>query len=124
MKKLLFISLVVLLSACTRQQKAERLVKAYLDSALNDPHSYEPLTTKVDTFWDSKYQERLKASILKGGELNTDISSADTGKNFQYGWIITHTYRAKNGFGALGIHKIEAHSDKDFTKVIEIMISE
>ncbi len=42
MRKLLFIPVLILFSCTqTKQQKAEKVVKLYLDSTLNDPHSYE-----------------------------------------------------------------------------------
>lgn len=55
MKKtiLLFLSALVLIS-CTKtpQEKAEALIKEYLEKALNFPKSYEPLTTKLDSVFN------------------------------------------------------------------------
>lgn len=44
MRKFIFIP-ILLLIACsqTKEQRAKNVVKRYLDSALNDPHSYEPV---------------------------------------------------------------------------------
>jgi hypothetical protein len=104
MKKSNLITLIAILASCTftKQQKAEKLIKVYLDSALNDPHSYEPVSTKVDTFYNN--------------------ALPDTANKVD-GWFVEHTYRAKNGFGALGLHTIKVHENKDFTKILYVMTS-
>ena len=78
MKKLLFITLVFILSSCsvTDQQKAESAVKDYIKEQLDDPSSYEPIS-----FTDLKPRY-------------------DSSDRFQVGWYISHTLRAKNKFGA------------------------
>lgn len=57
MKRIIFATLAILfISSCSRfeskQQRAQALVKSYLDSALNDPKSYENVKfTKIDTLY-------------------------------------------------------------------------
>lgn len=43
---------VFLFSCASREKKAEALVKAHLNTVLNDFSSYEPVSTKVDTLYD------------------------------------------------------------------------
>lgn len=149
MKKLSFVILLAL-SGCgrfgTKQQKTEHLVKLYLDSTLNDKSSYEPISTKIDTFWNNvlsdsayskafsksisvessiKFEDNLKIKkglLLESKELERKMKAiGDTFKNKPNGWMVTHNYRAKNGLGALGIHTITVHINKDYSNIIEVM---
>jgi len=86
MKKLIPIALLVILSSCTRQQKAERLIKKYLDSSLNDPKSYEPVSFSAPV--------KLRDTIIKLGVTYDTVRHHGA-------FLILHTYRAKNGFGAM-----------------------
>lgn len=99
MKKIRYLLLSLFLSSCTltNQQKAEKLVTKYLDSALNDPHSYESLNF---------------STVKKHFERKSDA------KSIMNGWEISHTYRAKNGFGALGIHTTVFEIDSSMNKVL------
>lgn len=103
MKKPILIALIVILSACTftKQQKAEKLVKDYLKTHLNDPDSYQ-------------YVEFSKAEKLR------DTTMIYKGKsepvNYHGWWQINHTYRSKNGFGGI-ITKTDCFQiDSGFTK--------
>jgi hypothetical protein len=88
MKKYIFITMLLILSACTftKQQKAEKLIKKYLDSSLNDPKSYESVSFSEPI--------KLKDTIIKLGE------TFDTVRHHG-DFLILHTYRAKNAFGAV-----------------------
>ena len=159
MKKTIFV-LVLISASCTftKEQKAQKLIKGYLDSNLNDPHSYESVSIKIDTFWnnamsDVKYSKLFDSSMavsFKIRDVNQDIfwghgsrianaklkksllqdsislekqlkAIGDTIINRPNGWVITQTYRAKNGFGALGLHSIVVHSDKNINAIIDVM---
>lgn len=75
--------LVIMLAACkqTPQQKAEALVKKYLDTSLNDPKSYESVSFGL--------LEKLKGKPYKGDNIDTvDLE-------------ILHSYRYKNEYGAI-----------------------
>lgn len=132
MKKILIPALALFAFACkstiTPQQKAETLVKNYLDSALNDPKSYEPIAFKpVDsTFTSFKYSDEALVFNKKVDSLNNIIfdlitKSKDDSKQSKEvaalndaksdaatkykgkfkGFSIVHEYRAKNGFNAI-----------------------
>jgi len=163
MKKLLFIPLTIFLSSCSRQQKAERLVKHFLDSTLNDPHSYESVSfTTLKPFYatyalgdpEGKRLDTLAANcidsiskykplddsviVISDGlkapksnkklaiyyqHMQDSIESIITERDKTYkgrilNYSITHTYRAKNGFGALGIHTTDFQIDSTLTKVL------
>jgi len=149
MKKLLLVSCcLIILSACTKQQKAEKLIKKYLDINLSNPDSYKAVSTKIDTFWVNKHMQLsmillrnelsmdslkshfdgeashkadylAKISILKKDSaiLKKGIDSTPwTGKKFPIGWIITHTYRAQKGFGAVKLDTLIIYTNTDFSK--------
>ena len=165
MKKAILIVCALAVSSCTftRQQKAESLVKSYLNEHLNDPHSYESVSfLNVDTVF-KKYEvsdpegigyyknyedvklkeytdEDLMDKELKKDDMNwknynrwereSKILTVQVkkwedffeAKNKGYKgpiqcFKIFHTYRAKNGFGALGLETSEFTIDSAFTKV-------
>jgi hypothetical protein len=146
MKKILFA--IILFSSCTftKQQKAEKLIKDYLNIHLNDPHSYESVSFgKIDSAYSTlkedsdylssnrlidQYQTDFDEWKAKNPDFDgiSDLSDSQTKyfikmndfysnekikemklrdsialkfKPSFKGWYIIHTYRAKNGFGAL-----------------------
>jgi len=167
MKKPILITFMVILSSCTftKQQKAEHLVKVYLDSALNDPHSYEkvsfdslkaeyksydrsdPEGKRLDTLAASFIDTSGKYKKMADSELY-QVSNTNFNKFKQYNkldtlyskksdsveaiikiksvgykgplqdYVISHTYRAKNGFGALSLHTSTFEIDSALSKVI------
>ncbi len=164
MKRILL--LILLLSACshfqTKQQIAQGLIKKYLDSTLNDPHSYESVSfTKLDTgktsytetpeydvldssitsIHDSLITERVDVNypslynttriVRKIRKLMQDSLLLDSKLNnlqnqfkpIQNCWFISHTYRAKNGFGALGLHTTIFKIDTNLSKVSNVVDS-
>ena len=57
----------------SKQQKAERLVKVYLDSTLNDSHSYESVSfSKVDTLWGGYTETAEGKSVLMNENLENE----------------------------------------------------
>jgi hypothetical protein len=167
MKKTLYLITIVFLSACsrfqTKQQRAEHLVKTYLDSTLNDPSSYQNVKfSKIDTMY-STFEEnpdymiaKIKADSIDAAfslwktknpdfdgigdlsdsqtkyfiKMNDYYSNAkmeqlkiceEISKNYApkfKGWHIINNYRAKNGFGALGLHQTEFEIDSTISKII------
>jgi hypothetical protein len=156
--------LAVMFASCTHTQKAHTLIKHYLDSALNDPSSYESVSfSNIDTAftnftedtdyinshrkadsiqvefdtWKEKYPDFDGDSELShrtavfyekmekyfdDAKLKQLQIAEDVSKNYKpvfKCWKIEHTYRAKNGFGALGIHTTEFEIDSSFTKIID-----
>lgn len=99
MKKLTFIVCAALLvSSCATknsEDKIKKIVKLYLDSTLKDPKSYEPISLVIDTL--------------------TETEGMDKGR--LYGYMVTHSFRAKNGFGALDINDMEFKIDSAITGV-------
>lgn len=58
MKKLMLPLFLFCSCTYTNQQKAEKAVKLYLDSSLNDPHSYESVKfTKIDTLKSGREED-------------------------------------------------------------------
>ncbi|WP_184548238.1 hypothetical protein [Mucilaginibacter sp. FT3.2] len=161
MKKLLVA--VLFISACshfqTKQECAESLVKKYLDSTLNDPHSYEkvsfdtlkpfiasyslgdPIGKKMDTLAasyldsSSKYSDhtgslyymndKIKPNeklekLYKSKEDSVERIIKEKDKTYKgaiLSYSIEHTYRAKNGFGALGLHTTRFQIDSTLMKI-------
>jgi len=120
MKRFLFIACLLILSSCqfTKQQKAEKLVKDYLKTHLNDPDSYENVSFGKLTINPYAYEDTIPAgielkkkedSLIRGNdsvaakEIRAHLDSID----FIYpnpivkAYILDHTYRAKNGFGGV-----------------------
>jgi hypothetical protein len=168
MKKLLLVLLLPMIFGCafTGQQKAEKLIKKYLDSSLNDPHSYEPISFgKLDTIYSppikNKLYKNLEEEIFKKGvrllmleKYGMDSVAGDKGyrstnydadllhletksiredsvaeekkidsltkkiKQSPYIFQMTHTYRAKNGFGALIASTSTFFVTQDFKQVV------
>ncbi|WP_342644517.1 hypothetical protein [Mucilaginibacter sp. CSA2-8R] len=163
-KNLLFLPLF--LCSCSHfqsnQQKAESLVKSYLDSTLNDPKSYEsmkfdtlrtqyaqygvgdPEGRRLDsvtvTFLDSasKYKEKADKELVTGESLTNynkyselkklydakadSVSklSDEKGKGYKgpvFAYSIVHSFRAKNGMGALTIQKMRFRTDSALNKI-------
>jgi len=168
MKRLIFISCALLLSSCqfTKQQKAEKLIKNYLNEHLNDPHSYESIKfSQLDTSFskledDTVYRfaikniERVQGECEKWKLQNPDddgISELEHSRalylekmdrffyddSIEYvkirdeasekfkshfnGWRISHTYRAKNGFGALGLHESGFILNKACDSILDVI---
>ncbi|WP_183556454.1 hypothetical protein [Mucilaginibacter sp. SP1R1] len=165
MKKVVLL-LFLFLFACSgnKQNQVEKVVKLYLDTVLNDPHSYERI--KFDsisrnyadyTVGDPEGRELVKLAqkylteSSKHQKMASDnlyishpnhqafdrnlklskvlLNKADSvqniidikGKGYKgslFSYTIEHTYRAKNGFGALTIHKTRFIVDSAITKVI------
>lgn len=163
MKSISILLCAILLAACSsiqspsHQQQAESLVKAYLDSTMNDPKSYQSVKfLKLDTLRsnpkdDPKYvaMENSYDSLLDESNANSkNIPLATTIPRLEYikkrsnelyeketalllkesafslyykgkqtGWSILHTFRGKNGFGALTLGTTKFYLDKNLTKV-------
>lgn len=123
-KTVLLWIVTVVMFACTTQsnltpqQKAEGSVKDYLNKNLNDPHSYESVqfgtldSIKVDTaalhnlrIDESQVKDGLLASLYDPHEFDS-LAKRVADSVHQLGqWQIEHSYRAKNGFGALMLTK-------------------
>ncbi len=99
MKNIFIILAAILLFTSCRQpsteDKMKKLVKGYLDSTLKDPKSYEPISFEIDTINDLNNPEDKTV----------------------YGFMVTHKFRAKNGFGAIDLNDLEFRIDSAVTKV-------
>lgn len=89
------ISVVLSCKTETSADKMKNMVKLYLDSTLKDPKSYEPISFYIDT-------------IRNRSNLNDKTI---------YGFMVTHKFRAKNGFGALDLNDMEFRIDTSITQV-------
>lgn len=124
----------LMLSACTlsKQQRTEKVIKDYLQQKLKNPDTYESIKfSKLDTAFttyinDPKYRAYMDS--LDGSEVQIESGSASEKQSIkkamvdsafyqkeidsikrnyvkkQNGWIVTHTYRALDRFGALSLH--------------------
>ena len=100
----MYIFALVILLGCSqsKQDKAHRLVKHFLDSTLNDPGSYESVSfTPLYKMKDTIFMFNGKPDTVKCLGWNT----------------IGHTYRAKNKFNALVKETQWFMIDSTFTKV-------
>ncbi|HEX3385758.1 MAG TPA: hypothetical protein VHS53_11240 [Mucilaginibacter sp.] len=133
MKRYLFF-FAIMLSACTpsKQQRAEKAIKAYLQKKLKHPDTYESVKfSKLDTAFstyitDPKYRaytdslDHIEVQIESGRiSEKRSLKKAKADSAFyqekidsvkhhfvkkQNGWLVTHTYRALDQFGALSTH--------------------
>jgi len=81
MKKLLLVAFVLSISACSKQQKAESLIKEYMKQHLNDYNSYQVVNTeKPDTAYkdylvdDSTGKALFSVLLAQKGLVNTEDS--------------------------------------------------
>lgn len=147
MKKTVFILLTVLLAACseTREQKAQGLVKEYLNKNLNDPKSYESVSwgtldssfttyeeiAAIDIAMQSKAAERAVDELKNGdpeiGEmykkdydsLTKRLDSIKLAYKPTFNCLmLKHKYRAKNAMGAVILEEKTFFIADDFSKVI------
>ena len=94
---MIFAALAIL--ACNTynpEVKMKEIVKLYLDSTLKDPRSYEPINFTIDTLREFEGPEKGKV----------------------FGYLVTHSFRAKNGFGALDINDMEFRIDTAIKEVV------
>ena len=149
MKKLLFIFVAVLMVACTmtEQDKAERLIKEYMERNANDPSSveyvefgtlqpdsvisfyftdeYEAMKDSDEIFMndtkllelEGKYDEAAKAAERGLQFLERIEAKVDSFKPYQRGMKMRLEYRAKNGVGALVKSTATVRFDNELTKV-------
>lgn len=149
MRKLLFIFVAVLMVACTmtEQDKAERLVKEYMERNANDPSSVEYVefgklqpdsvfyfseTDEYKEMMDSsekmlddmellRMQEKYSegAALADSGVRLMDRIEAKTNsfKPYQRGMKMRLEYRAKNGVGALVKSTAMVRFDDELTKI-------
>ena len=95
--------LAVLLASCgdSKQEKAETLVKKYLETKLNDPKSYESVTFS-------------KAVKLKDTTMTFEGKTEPVKYRGKY--EILHTYRVKNTMGAVETKSEVFQIDSSFTE--------
>lgn len=149
MKKLLFIFVAVLMVACTmtEQDKAERLVKDYMERNANDPSSVEYVefgTLQPDSvisfYFTDEYEEmkdsdeilmneterlRLEGKYKEAADmaerglqfLERIEAKVDSFKPYQRGMKMRLEYRAKNGVGALVKSTATVRFDNELTKI-------
>ena len=153
MKKIALICIVVVFAACGSPEKtAQKLVKDYLKENLKDPSSYQPakfgqldstysefvlndglIEREIKPIMDEseRYMEQgdFNKAIDKAGEAATKREELQAKMRAEFvpefiGWSISHTYRAKNGFGALDISTDTFYFDKELTMVIGVTTSQ
>jgi len=86
MKK--YIVLLVLLSACVNATPEQQLIQAYMQEHVNDPSSYESLSFQLIGSYSNEGLGLVSGDTTLRGEL------------------ILHTFRTKNGAGALMQKKV------------------
>jgi hypothetical protein len=108
-----FISLMVLFSCKTPDEKAIDAVKTYVKQNLKDPESYQPGEFKLSPIVNIDNPAYKKATdslsnLESQGKISIDVFISESkdltekySNELNAGWHITHAYRAKNSFGAL-----------------------
>ncbi|WP_343539639.1 hypothetical protein [Sphingobacterium thalpophilum] len=124
MKKLMLaITTICFMTFCSspvgpnNENKAQRLISEYLKRNLNDPESYESIEfSSIDSlksiiFYTDEYSHYDKYSKDKSNNLQMRLAYSKllvqlaSQPNPPKGFSLTHTYRAKNGFGAKMLEK-------------------
>ena len=120
MKKIFFISIVLLFISCTKDQKCKSLIKDYLSKNLDDYSSYEPVEFSKIIFDSTTYYESdiykyygLKANAfevtlgLKEPDLKTDelmyvrdTATLDGEKKINYNDSLSYYMKKQNDFAA------------------------
>lgn len=147
------VGLLFCMAACSSPEKtAQKLVKDYLKENLKDPSSYQSAkfgqldSTYSEFVLDEDCVEKeLKPIIeeseryMKHGDFEKAIDKAEevaikrkelqVKKRSEFvpefiGWSISHTYRAKNGFGALDISTDTFYFNKELTEVTGVTTSQ
>lgn len=149
MRKAIFLIAGLLLMSCTvtEQDKAERLVKDYLERNANDPSSVEIISISkvvadsvldysetedydkwMDSFDSDKRMADINTELGNFKEADAAIKHMDvvleniekkkkTFKPYLRGYYVLLEYRAKNGFGALVKSSTKVYFDSELTKV-------
>jgi hypothetical protein len=119
MRKLLFIIPLFLMASCNsnnrQQQKAESLVKLYLDSLNGNSNNYQILGYKN---FQAIYTSADEDPNFKRYRFNpAKIDSIE--KNFSpkvRGWIIYVVFKGKGKYGTLGEREFQFAINKDLSK--------
>lgn len=149
MKKLLFIFVAVLMVACTmtEQDRAEWLVKEYMERNANDPSSveyvefgnlqpdsvflfsetdeYKEMMDSSDKMLDDMELLRMQERYAEGSSLADSAlklmdrieAKTNSFKPYQRGMKMRLEYRAKNGVGVLVKSTAAVRFDNEMTKV-------
>lgn len=147
MTVLICLSLIVIYSCKNKQEtledKGRAIVRQYLKTRLHDPKSYESVEFYIDK-QSVSYQFTDEGKDLRGKEIqyyamiNSEILPLQQNErdSLQHlldsiktvmanritlpGWTISHTYRAKNTFGAMVLNVLALYLDSNFniTEVI------
>jgi hypothetical protein len=119
MKYFLLVCMVALFSCSGKEKTVQSVVEDYVKKHTNDPGSYQPIDTKVDSFFVgydyTPEGKRLMDSIKDAQGIMTEDERVrfttdpihDTlferehrFKRVWYGWRVVHNYRSKNDLGA------------------------
>lgn len=102
----------------TPRNRAERAVESYLKENLSDPSGYEPIS-----FGNLDTMPIFDDIPNRDGSLKTELDSLDGIPNPLHHqdnavfFIITHSYRAKNEYGAFTIYSVSYGLNKEFQVV-------
>ena len=109
MKKLTGIILFIFVTSCSNFNQVPEPIKSDLERRLKDPSSFEYVESnrvKVSPFDVKRYLSLLDYHVIIKSEENPDLKN-ELDSIFDYdrdlGYKYTIRYRAKNGFGALGL---------------------
>lgn len=130
----------------TPEQKAQALITDYIMTNANDPKSYEAVSfgtldsTFVSFYASDRYKELKKQEIhfdslwrhhldkanfdsctfysnKKSEVFKMMTNEAGTYKGEHFGWMMSHRYRAANGFGAITLGTTTFYFDKELTEI-------
>lgn len=136
MKKALFIAMMALVMAsCSKspEQIAQQLIKKTLKEIMNDPSSYESVgfgsldstfttletnedyVNALNTYYELKENYGFEEARVY---LNKAIEIKENFKSEFSGWKMSHSFRCKNGFGAVVLNEIDIYFNKELTEVV------
>jgi len=117
--------MILLLAACSKEDKAKKLIKESLSKTMNDYKSYEPVEYgRLDsnfTFykgWDYSNINGLDYQEINKRFAQDSIAKSKFVPQFN-GFVMTHSFRGKNALGALILNTYRF----EFNKAIDSITS-
>lgn len=146
-KLLLLLTATLILSSCSNEQKAKKVIKEYLSKNMNDFKSYEPIEfLEIEPIYSHRYEsvpdaEEILRDSIGMSKMFSSLSDPDTVKKYNIimdelmaplreaeknhvpkllKYEITHRFRGKNLVGTLVLNQWTFYLDKDLTEVIDV----
>jgi hypothetical protein len=142
--KYFLLALVALYSCSDKGKTVQSVVEEYEKKHANDPASYQPIETKVDSFFvgyeytpegkrlvdsindaQAAMTEDQKIAFTTDPVHDTLFERKHRFKQVWYGWVVVHNYRSKNELGApvVGVDTFYLDKNMDIVKQEDIKLS-